>query len=277
MPAGVHVAEVDYSSVPNLTEALEGQDVLIATLEIDAISVQYNLLEAAIQAGVRRYVPSEYSGNVLDPNFAKLPPVALLVDIQNKVKAAAAEGKIGYTIFAPGGFLNLMLNPPVMLDWDNRTAHLYDGGKSKLSVSRLSTVAKGIRAALEKGDLYENKAVKFHDGLVSQEQVLEIAKKERPDVKWTEIQLDATVVVDDALKKVAEGNATPEVFGAMLIASTFSDKVHFGWTEEELENDALGIVGLTDAELEELIRKRARGEWVDVPNEHEGAWKVDVK
>lgn len=277
VPAGVKVAEVDYSSIPELTEALKGHDVLIATLAQDALSVQYNLLEAGIAAGVKRFIPSEYSGNTLDATFASLPPVTLLNEIREAYTNAGAEGKIEYTIIAPGGFLNLMLNPPVMLDWENHTAYLYDGGKSKASISRLSTVASAIRAVLQKGDKYKNRVVRVHDGLISQAQLLEIAKQEQPSVKWTEVQLDAKAVIDDGLKKLAEGNTTPEVVGAMLIASSLSEKVHFGWTDEELENEALGIVGLTEKEIEELIRKRARGEAVDMPNEHVGAWKIDVK
>jgi hypothetical protein len=277
VPAGVRVAEVDYTSVAGLTGALKGHDVLVATLAQDALSIQYKLLEAGIAAGVKRFIPSEYSGNTLDPTFSQLPPVTLLNEIRRTYTNAGAEGKIEYTIIAPGGFLNLMLNPPVMLDWENHTAYLYDGGKSKASISRLSTVAVAIRAVLEKGDAYKNKVVRVHDGLISQLQLLDIAKQEQPDVKWTEVQLDSSTVIDDGLKKLAEGNATPEVIGAMLIASTLSEKVHFGWTNEELENEALGITGLTEKEIEGLIRRRARGEAVDMPNEHKGAWKINVK
>jgi hypothetical protein len=277
LPSGVTGVEVDYSSVPSLTTALKGKDVLIATLAMDAISFQFPLLEAAIAAGVKRYIPSEYSGITLDPVAKQMPPLKLVMDAQKAALDAAEEGKIEYTIIAPGGFLNLMLNAPIVLDWEHATARLYDGGESKMSVSRLSTVAKAIRSVLDKGDQYKNKIVKVHDGIITQAKTLAIAKQEKPETKWTEIHVDTVPFVEDGLKKLADGEASPELVAAVVLAKSFGNDVRFWWNEEELDNKDLGIDGLTNEEIEDLIRARARGEMVDVPNDHEGPWRIDLR
>ncbi|KAF2114576.1 hypothetical protein BDV96DRAFT_101420 [Lophiotrema nucula] len=241
VPAGVNAAEVDYDSVSSIADALRGHDVLIATLAMDAISVQYNLLNAAIEAGVKRFIPSEYSGITLHPTTASLPPLAPVMDVQKAVKLAAEEGKIEYTIIAPGGFLNLMFNQPILLDWEHHVVYLYDGGDSKVSVSRLSTIAKAIRAVLEKGDEYKNKTVKVHDGTVTQRQLLAIAREEQPGVAWNETFVDVDAMVEDALKKLAEGQGTPEIVGGMMVGKSMSKVEPLAWSENELENARLGL------------------------------------
>jgi hypothetical protein len=131
---------------------------------------------------------------------------------------------------------------------------------------------------LQKGDeAYQNEILKIHDGVVTQRQLLDVAKQANPGQEWKEVGVDVEQLVNDALQKLAEGKGTPEVIGAMLVAATLSKKVHFGWSEEELENERLGIKGLSNMEMEELIKTRAKGELVDLPKKYEGAWKIDLK
>lgn len=108
MPSGVNVVEVDYNSQSSLVNAVRGNEVLIATLKMDVIlDVQPSLIEAAITAGVKRYIPSEYSGITLDPGSRGLPLLKGIVDQQELIKQKAAEGAFEYTIFAPGGWPNV--------------------------------------------------------------------------------------------------------------------------------------------------------------------------
>jgi nucleoside-diphosphate-sugar epimerase len=68
---GAAIAEVDFNSVSELTEACKGGSCIISTLAglreviIDAQSL---LLDAAVKAGVPRFIPSDYS-----IDFTKLP------------------------------------------------------------------------------------------------------------------------------------------------------------------------------------------------------------
>lgn len=96
-------------------------------------------------------------------------------------------------------------------------------------------------------------------------------------MQWKEVDVHVAPMVEDGLKKLTEGTATPEIIGAFLIAKSMARDVHFGWDEDELENENLGIVGLSDAEMEELIRTRATGELIDTKKVYEGAWKIDVR
>lgn len=60
-PSGVKVAKVDYRNVESLTAALKGQDALVSAVASVAASGQRVLIDAAVEAGVKRIIPSEYA------------------------------------------------------------------------------------------------------------------------------------------------------------------------------------------------------------------------
>ena len=62
--AGAEVREVDFGRVTKLTEACRGADCVIsalAGLRDTIVDTQTNLLEAAVSAGVPRFIPSDFS------------------------------------------------------------------------------------------------------------------------------------------------------------------------------------------------------------------------
>ena len=58
-----------------LVQALQGQDVLISAIGFGAVSLERNLIDAAIDAKVKRFLPSEYGVNNTDPAARALCPV----------------------------------------------------------------------------------------------------------------------------------------------------------------------------------------------------------
>jgi hypothetical protein len=60
---GIIVKKVDFTSHSALVSALKGQDALICTLNDGAAALQAPLIEAAVEAGVRRFIPSEWGGS----------------------------------------------------------------------------------------------------------------------------------------------------------------------------------------------------------------------
>ncbi len=68
-PMGIRVIKSAFD-VTSLTQALKGQDAVISMLPITALDQQGPLIEAAIAAGVKRFIPSEYgSDSTVSLNF----------------------------------------------------------------------------------------------------------------------------------------------------------------------------------------------------------------
>lgn len=96
---GITVKTVpDYETLAPLVEALKNQDVLICALNDNATSLQLPLIHAALLAGVRRFIPSEFASNEwtspvpeLEPLIASKAAVRDLLVL--KVKEAEGEAK----------------------------------------------------------------------------------------------------------------------------------------------------------------------------------------
>lgn len=54
---------------------MTGQDVLVSAIGFGAIELEKPLIEAAIEAKVKRFLPSEYGVNNTNPVARKLSPV----------------------------------------------------------------------------------------------------------------------------------------------------------------------------------------------------------
>lgn len=61
----MEVRTVDYASVESLTKGLAGVDVIISFIvEMTETGSQENIYHAAVAAGVKRYIPSEWALDV---------------------------------------------------------------------------------------------------------------------------------------------------------------------------------------------------------------------
>lgn len=75
-----------------LVHALKGQEIVISAVGFasGALETQYRVIDAAIEAGVKRFVPSEYGFDYADPGNAWLSPV---FRVKGEV-AGYLEGKV---------------------------------------------------------------------------------------------------------------------------------------------------------------------------------------
>lgn len=80
-PPDVVVKKVDYQSVESLTAALEGQDAVVSTIATVAVGGQTPLVDAAIAAKVKRFIPSEFGINT-----RKIDNTGIGAILQTKVK-----------------------------------------------------------------------------------------------------------------------------------------------------------------------------------------------
>lgn len=146
VPAKARVAEVDYQSVESLTEALEDHHAVVGALAGAAVPLQTTLIDAAICAGVKHFIPSDYGVISVEPEARKLPIATNAVKIQEYLGDKAAKGEIGYSILACGAMMEWILNMPMLLDFDNHKVSIYDGGNANLSATTYGTIAAAVAA-----------------------------------------------------------------------------------------------------------------------------------
>jgi saccharopine dehydrogenase-like NADP-dependent oxidoreductase len=71
----INVIKVDYSDKPALVKALIGQDIVISAVGGEAIINNFDkiLIEAALEASIKWFIPSEYGFDLDNSSVASIP------------------------------------------------------------------------------------------------------------------------------------------------------------------------------------------------------------
>lgn len=142
-PATAKVQRVDYDSKASLVAALQGQDAVVSTIGGAALAKQQLLIDAAVEAGVQRFLPSEFGSDTTNPKAAALPVFRAKVEARKTLadRAAAANpaGSFSYTALITGPLLGWAVTEGFM-SIANKRASLYDGGDRVFSTTTVSNI-----------------------------------------------------------------------------------------------------------------------------------------
>ena len=180
----INVIMIDYSDKAALVKALTGQDIVISTVGGEAIinNLDKILIEAALEAGVKWFIPSEY-GFDLDNSAAASIPVNIPL-IENITLLKQHQSRLAHTFISTGAFLDWGFdNGFLCFDIPNRTATLYDEGKYLVSGTLLKHLGKAIVAILHHPELTLNKRIYIVDATFTQQEVLTLLEK-YTNTKW---------------------------------------------------------------------------------------------
>lgn len=253
-PSSVKVAKVDYDSVDSLTEALRGHDACVCTITTTAISLQRNLIDAAIAAGIKRFIPSEFGSDTFNPKARQLPFYAQKVEVQEYLmKRASEDGNLTYTFICNNVFLEWGLRADFLLNLKERKAELYDGGDQRFSATSLRTVAKAVNSVLQHLEETKNRQVYIQDVAITQRKLLELAQKLTPGEQWDIKVVETAPIEEWAYGEL--GKQDPQVWPAILgflKRAVFAEG--YGGHFQKLDNELLGIKDMDDEQIAEILR-----------------------
>ncbi|KAI2631367.1 NAD(P)-binding protein [Hypomontagnella submonticulosa] len=253
-PSNVVIKPVDYESLDSLTDALRGQDAVVSALNDAGITKQYNLIEAAIKAGVKRFIPSDFGSDTFNEKATRLPGYKRKVDIHHALEKAAANSSLTWTAVINGPWLDWGVAVGFLANSKDRTIELPDGGDRKASVTTLPAIGKAVAAVLKNPEATKNRPVYIQEAAISQKELENYLKKAVGADGWKE----NVTSIDEGLKQALEENKKPQpnvrsVHMASLKAAIWG--VGYGGLFEKLDNELLGIKQLSDAEVEALVAK----------------------
>ncbi|OBS29440.1 hypothetical protein FPOA_03376 [Fusarium poae] len=251
-PSGTKVVQVDYDSLESLTAALQGQDAVVSTVGSLAIPSQNLLIDAAVAAGVKRFLPSEFGSNLVVPSVRKLPVFGTKVAIEDKLIELAKQGKITYTFVYNGAFLDWGIKQNFLLDFASPEITLWDGGNAEFSTTTLATVGDAVVGVLTHPQETQDRIVYVQDTVLTQKKLLELAKEVSPEKEWKvkDGKIDDLTAQSDA--NVAKGIYDWPTLSAYLFRSLFDAKSVPKY--EKLDNELLGIKGVTDEQIKEFLK-----------------------
>ena len=180
------------TSPDSLTSALTDQDVIVNTMSSGAMVNQKLIIDAAISAGVKRYIPSDYGCFTTNPAAHDLAVVMPMADVQNYLNIKAIEGVLEWTVFQTGVFLDVMVTvAPLAFDPASKSIQWYDDGKAEFSASNTRTIGWVIAAALKKPEETKVRVVFVHDIVLTQKKLVGSGKRYvTAGPEWTETRID---------------------------------------------------------------------------------------
>ncbi|KAF5703515.1 oxidoreductase [Fusarium mundagurra] len=252
----VKVREVDYSSQSSVVSALDTVDIVISTLGFaNLYEIQKSLIDASIEAGVSRFIPSEFGNDSANPLVQKLPVFADKIKTQEYLKLKVAENPgFSYTFVYNNSFLDWQLQIGFMVNLKDHIATLYDGGDVVYSATRLSTIGRALAAIAKNLDVTKNRHIYVHDIAITQNQIIEIAK--RIDGKEWATTVASTSEIEENSYQALKSSDPAEVAGSALgfIARACWGEGYGGDFSKKSNNDLLGLPGLSMEGLEDLVR-----------------------
>ncbi|KAG9228733.1 hypothetical protein BJ875DRAFT_226777 [Amylocarpus encephaloides] len=178
-PEEVKIFRSDYS-LPSVTEIFRGWDAVVCALSHNVWGEQLKLIDAAVAAGVKRFIPSEYGTNMLNANLVKLfsPRLDAKVDVLELLRTKESEG-LSWTGIATGPFFDwgFQISLFGFSNVKDRSAVIYDGGDRPFSTTNVNQVANAVVAVLSKPEETINKYLFVDSFTTTQNEILRALEK----------------------------------------------------------------------------------------------------
>lgn len=255
-PEGTDVVEVDYHSLESLTAALKGQDFVVSTLSTLAVDDQLTLIDAAVAAGVKRFVPSEFGSNLDVPSVRALPVFVHKVKVQDTLIEKAKTSPITYSFVYNSGFLDWGLEQDFVFQFSSPTPMIIDDGNSEFSVTTLSTVADAVVGIAEHLEDTKNRVVYIDDIVVSQNKFLALARKAVPTRTWEPVYVPLDDLTAKADERLAQGLYDMETFVPYIYRAIVDPRSEAKF--EKTDNALLGLKGKTDEDIIAIMKGLAQ-------------------
>jgi hypothetical protein len=133
-----------------------------------------------------------------------------------------------------------------ILAFDSENPPLFDGGDRPFSVSNVASVGKAVVGTLQHFSKTANRVIYVHDLVITQNQVLAIARKLAPERMWKPVVVKTEELEAQSRENYAKGNITLHSSLGFLIRAAFGEG--YGG-----EFQHVGVGFQTEADLEKMV------------------------
>ncbi|KAL6230828.1 hypothetical protein BDW75DRAFT_221613 [Aspergillus navahoensis] len=250
-PTRVTVRKSDFSS-SDLREALTGQDAVISAVGATGFAEQKKLIDAAVAAGVSRFIPSEFSADSQnDAVLALLPLFGQKKEVIEYLKSK--EGEITWTGIACSGLFDWgTANGFLGYDIGSRTATIWDDGNKKFTCTNQKQFGRAVVSVLRQPEATANQYLYISSVETSQNEILAALEK-ATESSWTAQHTTTDAEVSDATTKLQKGDFN----GALTLvrATVYGDIPGLGSNYAKDRVLANELLGLEEESVEETIQR----------------------
>ncbi|KNG45402.1 hypothetical protein TW65_07934 [Stemphylium lycopersici] len=204
-PDGVRVVRSDYSRA-SLEEAFKGQNVALSFLNYDVSVDQKLIIDAAIKAGVDRFVPSDYGVRTYHPLYN----VGVATYKRQFVEyLESKQDSIGWTAIICNPWIEYCLLDGLLgFDLDKQEAGIIDGGESPFSGSTRPYIARAVGNLLIDSAAYnhsKNQYVHLAGHTLTQNKLVSILEQ-LTGKQWKKDHVKSSELIERGHKLIADGS-----------------------------------------------------------------------
>ncbi len=246
--------KVDLGSESDLTAAFKGQDVVVSALPNPRLASDKIWMNAAVSAGVKRIIPSEFSTNLETKLSQALPIVTDKVEIRKYVEGLASSGKIEWTSINNGPFFLsfIWLSGWIGPGLSSKVTSLHDGGDKIVCTTTLERIGEGVARSLlpEHAEATKNKTIYVYSAVMSERKMTSLVSK-LAGIDFKEDNQSIEAITKDAFEALEKGDMSKKQ--NFYIPFCFGDG-YGGDFRYLASNELLGLKEMTDAEVEDLVK-----------------------
>ena len=231
---GLQIVRVqDDYPVDELTAAFHNIDAVVCAVAPMSSGAQLNIIDAALAAGVKHYIPAEFGLDTNDPmKKSVLPGLIPKIRVLERLRSLDSSTSLCWTAIATGLFFDWGLTIGFLkFDLVHQKAEILGDGNIKFSTTTVPDVAQAVLGVLQHHDtIYRNKYIFIQSLLTSQNEVLETLQK-LTGKQWDVHRISDEDFLERAKQKKENGNANGErydqIFRLGVLHSNFEGKENF--------------------------------------------------
>ncbi|MCJ1336637.1 hypothetical protein MMC09_001915 [Bachmanniomyces sp. S44760] len=241
-----------------LSTAFQGQDAIVCTFGRATFEVQKAIIDTAIRAGVKHFIPSEFGSDTTNATAREMVPIFNgKYAVIEYLESQQSKTSMTWSGITTGPFFDFCLNLGLFkFDLKSRSATIYDGGNVPFSTTNLANVGQAVAATLTHPTETANRHVYVADYLTTQNEILAALESASDGQKWS-VQHDS---VDNLLasgrEKLAAGQFMPGMFDALLAAVLGKDTGRDFSVRAKADNALLGLKAET---LDDVVKRVVKG------------------
>jgi len=256
-PDGVNVVKKAYDD-PTLHEAFVGQDGVVSVVGGGGTGDQIKLIDAAVKAGVKRFIPSEFGSNTLDEKVQELFFVykQKIAIIDHLKKVSASNPDFSWTGLVTGPFLDWGITSGFLgYDTKAHTATVYDSGDLAVGYTNLDTIGFAVQRIFERSAETANKFLYIASVSASQNEIVASFEKATGQT-WTITKASTAEAGKIGGEKLAKGDFSGIKLVLFRILYGGDPNADYRKHPGGLAND---LLGLPKEDLDEIIKEVLAG------------------
>jgi hypothetical protein len=205
-PYAIEHKKSDFSPA-SLREAFAGQDVVVVTMSGGDAELQARIIDAAVAAGVKRFIPHEFGHDTLKLGIQKRIPkyVGRAKVLHHLQKASQANPGFDWTAIATGYTLDVgIISGDLGLDLEWHSATLHGFGDECFAASSLERVGKVVASVIQRWNDVKNHYLYAAGVITCANEIIRLAESVT-DCEWTVGTGDIEDCIREGESRIAKG------------------------------------------------------------------------